>query len=133
MSKLKKTGLIVFCVIVLLSAVIAYFVIQINDDLEYLNVILIEDVNLDLVPDGNYVGEYEVFPVSVMLAVEVEDHEIISITILEHNNGQGEPAEAIIEDVITSQSLQVDAIAGATYSSKIILLAIEDALNKAIA
>ncbi len=132
MSKLKKIGLIAFIVIVVLSAVFAYFMIKIQDDLDYLNLISIQDVDLELIDDGTYTGEYDVFPIHVILEVEVENHEIIDITILLHENGQGGPAEAIIEDVIEEQTLQVDAIAGATYSSKVILLAIEDALNSAL-
>jgi uncharacterized protein with FMN-binding domain len=48
---------------------------------------------------------------------------------LEHRNGQGEAAEVIPQMVVDAQSLQVDAISGATFSSKVILLAIEDALK----
>ncbi len=41
-------------------------------------------------------------------------------------------AEIITDKVIDTQSLQVDAISGATYSSKTILKAIENALKKGI-
>ncbi|HOO44088.1 MAG TPA: FMN-binding protein, partial [Bacillota bacterium] len=109
-------------------AVISYFVIQINDDLEFLKTMYIEDVDLTLVDDGNYYGTYSVFPVEVELIVTVEDHEITTINIIRHMNGQGEPAEVIVDDIIESQTLQVDAIAGATYSSKVILLAVQNAL-----
>ena len=40
-----------------------------------------------------------------------------SIEILEHFNGQGQKAEAILENIIASQTLGVDGISGATYSS----------------
>ncbi len=128
MSKLKKVGLIAFIIVVVLGAVISYFVIQINDDLEFLKTMYIEDVDLTLIDDGNYYGTYSVFPVEVELIVTVEDHEITTINIIRHMNGQGEPAEVIVDDIIESQTLQVDAIAGATYSSKVILLAVQNAL-----
>jgi len=47
--------------------------------------------------------------------------------IIEHFNGRGEKAEAIIPRVIEAQSLDVDVVSGATGSSKAILKAIEDA------
>jgi uncharacterized protein with FMN-binding domain len=49
---------------------------------------------------------------------------------VKHVNGQGKPAEVITEKVIETQSLQVDVVSGATYSSKVILKAIENALAK---
>jgi uncharacterized protein with FMN-binding domain len=74
-------------------------------------------------------GSYSVFPVSVDVEVEVSNHVITSILITKHDNGQGTPAEVIIDDVILAQSIDVDSISGATYSSKVILLAIKDALS----
>lgn len=129
MSKMKKVGLTIFIIVVLLAALGTYFYIKISDELDQLLQIPIVDVDLSTVEDGTYVGEYEQFPVSVILEVEVENHEIISVVIIKHDNGQGGPAEAIIDDVIEFQSLDVDTIAGATYSSKVILLAIKDALE----
>jgi uncharacterized protein with FMN-binding domain len=61
--------------------------------------------------------------------VTLSNHEITEIVITRHDNGQGQAAEAIIDDVTSEQTLLVDAIAGATYSSKVILLAIHDALS----
>lgn len=129
MSKLKKTGLTIFIVVVVLAALITYFYVKISDELDLLIQLPIVDVDLSTVEDGTYTGEYEQFPVSVILEVEVVNHEIVSIEIIQHDNGKGAPAEAIILDVIEQQSIDVDTIAGATYSSKVILLAIKDALS----
>ncbi len=93
--------------------------------------IQIEDVDLNSVEDGTYLGEYSCFPVSVIVEVDIVSHKIVDLTIIKHDNGQGEAAEIIIDNVIDSQSLELDSIAGATYSSRVILLAIEDALIKA--
>lgn len=129
MSKTRKIGLIIFVIIVVLTAIGVYFYIQINDGLENLENIVIEDIDLSTIEDGTYIGEYSQTPLSVIVEVEVFDHEIISISILKHDNGQGEQGESIINSVISSQSLEVDSIAGATYSSIVILLAIQDALS----
>jgi uncharacterized protein with FMN-binding domain len=50
---------------------------------------------------------------------------------LKHVNGKGTAAESIPETVVEKQTLQVDSVSGATYSSKVILLAIETALKNA--
>jgi len=96
--------------------------------LENLVTLDIEDVDLATLPDGIYEGSYTQLPVSATVRVTVENHAITSIVILEHVNGQGASGEAIIDQVIAHNSLLVDAVAGATYSSKVILLAIKDAL-----
>ena len=129
MSKLKKIGLTVFILVVLLTAVGVYFYIDISDKLEALGNTSINEVELANIEDGLYVGEYEQFPIHVLLEVEVTSHEIINITIIQHDNGRGTPAEVIINDVIEEQKINVDGVAGVTYSSKAILLAIYDALS----
>lgn len=51
------------------------------------------------------------------------------IKIIEHENGLGSKAEKIVDDVISRQSLKVDAVSGATASSKYIIKDIENALQ----
>lgn len=131
MSKLKKIGLTIFILVVAISAVVAYFIVQINDNLGYLLALEIEDVDISSAADGTYVGEYEVFPVKVIVEVIIASGEITDITIIEHQNGQGGDAEVIVDEVVSAQSIELDSIAGATYSSRVILLAIRDALLEA--
>jgi len=82
------------------------------------------------VRDGSYEGKAFLLPVSVRVRTTVSGGRITSVELLKHFNGQGKPAEAIIPRVIEKQSLGVDVIAGATYSSLAILKAMEDALSK---
>lgn len=128
---MKKALIIILSIIAILfvGGFIAYN--QIEKSLEVLANTEIEDVDLATVDDGTYLGEYSSFPVSVNVTVTILDHEIVEIEITKHIQGQGLAAEAIVDDVIEEQSLEVDAIAGATYSSKVILLAIKDALIEA--
>lgn len=88
----------------------------------------IGELNLSGVPDGTYEGSYDADLIKVQVAVTVEDQRIIDIALLEHENGKGAPAEAVIPHVIESQSLDVEAVSGATNSSKVILKAIETAV-----
>lgn len=108
---------------------IAVFVAITQSQLDHLKELPLEELNLDSVEDGTYEGAYTVLPVIVEVEVTVKDHTITDITILKHVNGQGKPAEAIIEDVIEAQSVKVDMISGSTYSSQVILRAIEKALR----
>jgi len=83
-------------------------------------------------PDGLYHGFYDLSgtPVKVTLDVTVQDENIAAIKIVKHSCSPiGKKAEKITEKIIEQQSLEVDAISGATGSSKAILKAVEDALR----
>lgn len=135
MSKKKKTCILLLVIAVVLIAALAItavFVIKnLDKNLESLSNFEITDVNLEEIADGTYNGKYKSLPIIVEVNVTVKNHKITKIDIIKHQNGKGEDAEAIIDNVIEEQSLEVDAITGATYSSKVILLAIQDALKKA--
>jgi uncharacterized protein with FMN-binding domain len=96
---------------------------------EYVNKFKISEVDLSEIENGLYTGAAEVGVVSVKVDVDVLDNEINNIKINKHFNGQGEPAEVIINDIIKNQSVKVDVISGATYSSIAILEAVGDALK----
>lgn len=89
------------------------------------------DVDLSKTEDGVYSGSYKAFPVAAEVEVTINNNRITNIELKKHNNGQGSQAEIIPAKVIEAQTLEVDIVSGATYSSKVILKAIENALNNA--
>lgn len=86
--------------------------------------------SLSTVADGLYLGEYAIEPVQVKVLVEVAGGKLQSVEILSHVNGLGRAAEALAKTLVEKQSLEVDAVAGATVSSKCIVKAVEAALSK---
>jgi len=88
--------------------------------------------DLSHIQDGTFNGSFDAIFVSADVNVTIENHRITEIIINEHYNDRGEDAEIVIEDVILSQSLEVDTVSGATNSSKVILSAIENALESAV-
>jgi uncharacterized protein with FMN-binding domain len=80
-------------------------------------------------PDGVYRGQYSLGPVRVIVDVTVRDGAIDTIDLIQHRNGRGKKAEAVIPEVMEAQYLDVDVVSGATASSKAILKAIEAALE----
>jgi uncharacterized protein with FMN-binding domain len=90
-----------------------------------------KNIDVSSVPDDKYSGPYCSFPVSAKVEVTVRNHEIVDIELIEHNHGRGEAAEVIPEKVVEAQSLKVDVITSATYSSKVTLKAIENAVLNA--
>ncbi len=94
----------------------------------------LEDVSLDMsnVEDGIYEGHSELGPVIVDVKVTVECSKIIDIEIVEHQNGLGQSANIIVEDMVAMNTYEVDAVSGATVSSEIIMNAVNDALQKGL-
>ncbi len=82
------------------------------------------------VKDGTYIGECDVDFIYAKVAVTVENGTITEIDLLEHKNERGASAEKIIDDMLQRQSIDVDAVSGATNSSKVIKKAVENALMK---
>lgn len=86
-------------------------------------------VDISNIPDGVYVGEYDVKFIYVKVEVTVQNGEVAKIDILEHKNGRGKPAETITDRIIEEQRIDVDAVSGATNSSIVIKKAVENALK----
>ena len=86
--------------------------------------------NLAQIADGTYPGSCDNSLVKVRAEVIVENHAIVEVRLLEHDNGLGSAAEVITDTVVQRQSVEVDAISWATISSKTILKAVENALSE---
>lgn len=100
-------------------------------NLEQLAHTTISEVDLAGLENGVYTGSYKAFPVTAEVRVTINNHRITEIELVEHKNGQGAPAEVIPDRVVEEQTLGVEEVSGATYSSKVILKAIENALISA--
>lgn len=85
-------------------------------------------VNLNAIEDGEYIGFCQNKILFAVVKVTIGDHAVTDIEVIEHKESYREEAERIASAVVESQSLEVDAISGATYTSDTVLKAIEDAL-----
>ncbi|MFW5979807.1 MAG: FMN-binding protein, partial [Halanaerobiales bacterium] len=82
--------------------------------------------------DGTHKGSAEGYKGPIEVEVEVENGEIIDIEVADHNETEGIGDEAfpkIIEEIISSQEIEVDTVSGATNSSKGLIKAVKDALE----
>ena len=132
---MRKKYIVLLAIIVFIAAAAIFAAVQYNSvkaNLDRLSDVTISDVDLINVEDGIYEGSYKTFPVSARVRVTVRDHKITAVDLIEHENGQGQGAEVLPSMVVERQTLQLDSISGATYSSKVILKAIESALKGAV-
>jgi len=100
-----------------------------GDFLEYLKKIEI----LKYVRDGSYTGEAKGFNGWIRVMVSVQSHRLVEIAILQ----QQEVAEywskvkqKIPQEILEKQNMDVDVVSGATYSSKGLVEAVNNALEK---
>lgn len=119
-------------VLILISIILHIFISShslktYKNNVENLN---LDNINLSQIKDGKYIGSCNVGYIYAKVSVVVQNNKIITINLIEHRTEKGKPAEKITNDVILNQTTKVDTVSGATNSSKVILKAIENALNK---
>lgn len=93
-----------------------------------------DDVASRVYIDGSYEGIGTGFGGEIKVLVSISEDEIMNVEIISAN-GEDDSylsmASELLEVIVKKQTLEVDTISGATYSSKGILSATKDALKKA--
>lgn len=92
----------------------------------------IESIDLSSVKDGTYTGSYDARLVAATVKVVVEGGKITDIKLVKHKNDRGKAGEAVVDEILKQQTPDVDAVSGATNSSRIIMKAVENALEKGV-
>ena len=121
---------IIIAVLVIIIGMSIYFAVVFSGMDDKIKAVQISEIDLSEVEDGLYRGEKRVGLVGSVVEVEVKDHKITNIDLIDHRNWHGKPAEAVLDEVIAQQSLMVDTVSGATASSRVILKSIENSLIK---
>ena len=132
MKRVGKTLLVIACVIgITVGGVRLAMDRQVTKMYAQLDAVAV--VAPEQVADGTYEGTAETPLVKVTVEVTVQDHAIREIELLRHENGHGAPAEAMLPEMLSRNTSEVDTISGATLSGKAIRAAVRDALAKGIA
>ncbi len=126
---MKKTAAVIVAILLVGAAACAVLISTTDSRMEELAAS--DPLDISVLQDGTYLGSSRVWPISVEVQVTVEGGRMTAIELLQHRHGQGDAAESIPATVLEAQSLEVDAVSGATYSSTVILAAIQDALTDA--
>jgi uncharacterized protein with FMN-binding domain len=83
--------------------------------------------------DGVYDGSYRHGPNSATVRVTIAEGKVVDIELIKHfASWKGDKANDIIpQRIVAEQSTDVDAVSGATNSSRVIMNAVQEALEKA--
>ena len=81
--------------------------------------------------DGVYKGTGTGYAGDITVAVQIKDKQIVAIDILSSSDDAAffKRAQAVIDKIIEGQTLDVDTVSGATYSSRGIISAVKNALT----
>lgn len=93
------------------------------------------NILLGTLKDGTYQGEAKGFAGKIITKIIVEDGKITEIEIIDHHESKGwydEVFMVIPKEIIRKQSLEVDAISGATKTSKGLINSLGNAVKKAV-
>jgi uncharacterized protein with FMN-binding domain len=107
---------------------------SISEEVEQIKSMDISYVDPATVPDGEYIGE---FPFRqrylYRVKVTVRSGRIADIEVLENGteNEHAEKGLGVIPRILRKQSPEVDAVSGATVTSKALMKCVEKALKKA--
>ena len=90
------------------------------------------DIDLSKIKDGTYEGQANGYRGLVKVSVTVKDHKITAIKVLSNSDDAAffnRASTGVIKNILEKQSLKVDVVSGATYSSNGIIKAVKNALT----
>jgi uncharacterized protein with FMN-binding domain len=88
----------------------------------------IQEISVEGLADGTYTGEYTFETLYAKVQVIVKGGEIKKIVLEDFVTEKGEDAAGIVSSIVENQSVMVDDVSKATDSSRVIKLAVMDAL-----
>ena len=106
------------------------------DEVEAYNAALTEQDVVGGYKDGTYEGTGMGFGGEITVSVTVADGKVAEITVLSADGEDPayyDQALAVLDEIVSAQSTEVDTVSGATFSSTGLIDAAADALGKAAA
>lgn len=93
----------------------------------------IQNVDTKNIQDGEYIGSFSYSGFEYKVKTIVQGHRIADIKILQNRDTKhAKSAEGVISEIIEKQSPNVDAISGATTTSKALMKAVENSLGSTV-
>lgn len=125
---LKRTGIVLLVLIALTGIMVIYATFGLKQTLK----LTIQPVDLTKISDGTYTGSYNSYRWSTTVEVTVKDHKITGINPVKIQQGREDLVKDLIQRILSEQKPDIDAISGATASSKAFLKAADTALINAL-
>lgn len=133
-KKILSSVAIVIAVFIIVTVVFYFIMVRpMFKEISQIQKMEIVTVDLNEVMDGVYPGDFSYGKFTYEVEVTVKNHKIEGIKVIKNRNSKyAKMAEGVLARIIEKQTLQVDAISGATTTSKAFMKAVENALHKGI-
>ena len=93
----------------------------------------IQNVDTKNIQDGEYFGSFSYSGFEYKVKTIVKNYRIVDIDILQNRDTKhARSAEGVIPEIIEKQTPNVDAISGATTTSKALMKAVEKSLESSV-
>lgn len=90
-------------------------------------------IDFATVPNGTHRGTFTYGAFNFIVDVVAENGRVVTINVVQNrDNQQSADAVAVLDKIIEAQSLDVDAVTGATATSRALTKAVENALRRAL-
>ncbi len=90
-------------------------------------------IDFGSIPDGTHRGLFTYGAFNFIVEVVAENGRVTTINVVQNrDNQQSEDAVAVLARIVEAQSLDVDAVSGATATSRALTKAVENALRQAL-
>jgi uncharacterized protein with FMN-binding domain len=112
-----------------LSIVLLFFLGCASQEMIRVRQMDIHSVDIDRIKDGEYLGSFAYCGFEYKVKTIVNGHKIIDIEVLRNRDSKhAKRAEGVLAEIIERQTPDVDAISGATTTSKALMKAVENSL-----
>jgi uncharacterized protein with FMN-binding domain len=124
---IKKIIIILSTIFILFFAIGCFGMLYLTHGLHGMEQINISGIDLSEVSDGTYIGSFNEGRFSNSIEVTVANHKIVNLTLLDDVLfPKPGVSDELFHSIITSQNTTVDAISGATLTSKAYIKSIEN-------
>lgn len=90
----------------------------------------IQSVDIGRIEDGEYLGSFAYSGFEYRVKTIIKGHKIKNIDVLQNRDSKhARRAEGVLEEIIKRQTPDVDAVSGATTTSKALMKAVENSLT----
>jgi uncharacterized protein with FMN-binding domain len=121
-----KRGLLITLIIV--AALVVVIVITLFGGMGYIKGMTISPVDLSQVADGTYRGDFSRGRWKFAVEVSLANHRIETIRLTDSKQ-ESDLTRKIVEAIVAKQSVILDAVSGASISTKAFAKAVENALE----
>jgi uncharacterized protein with FMN-binding domain len=114
----KVIFIIIIGIVVIAIGILSSWMLCNTAEMKRVRAMPINEIDLSNISDGSYKGDYSYGGFTYEVEVMVKEHKIETINVLKNRDtSHAKNAEGVIDKVIKTQTVNVDAVSGATTTS----------------